>query len=89
MFNASIKLALALMVILGMSASSFAQSAVGTPNAGSAGAGMSAINGIPSGPANADGINNTISDPSGLRNAFKVAAPPPPSISVPVVPTFQ
>jgi hypothetical protein len=86
MFNASIKLALALMVILGMSAASFAQSAVGTPNAGSAGAGMSAINGIPSGPANAYGING---DPSGLRNAFKVAAPPPPSISVPTVPTFQ
>jgi hypothetical protein len=93
MFNASIKLSfklvLALIVIAGMSASSFAQSAVGTPNAGSAGAGDSAISGIPSGPANVDGINNAIGDPSGLQNAYKVAAPPPPSIGVPKIPQFQ
>jgi hypothetical protein len=85
MKNASIKLALALTVIAGMSAPSLAQSMVGTPMAGSAGAGLSAINGIPPGPANL-GIR---SDPSGVRNTVRVAAPPPPSISVPTVPQFH
>ena len=49
MFNASSKLALALAVIVGISASASAQGFVGTPMAGSAGAGNSAINGIPPG----------------------------------------
>jgi hypothetical protein len=88
-FNALIKSALTLIVIVGTSASSLAQSPVGTPNGGSAGAGISAISGIPPGPANADGLNNSIADPSGIRNALKIAAPPPPIISVPKVPTFQ
>lgn len=84
MLNASIKLALALTVIVGMSASS-AQSTIGTPMAGSAGAGNLAINGIPPGPANL-GVR---SDPSGVRNTVRVAAPRPPSISVPKVPQFR
>jgi hypothetical protein len=88
-FDALIKSALTLIVIVGMSTSSLAQSPVGTPNAGSAGAGISAISGIPPGPANADGLNNSIADPSGVRNAFKVAAPPPPTITVPKVPSYQ
>lgn len=84
MFSASSKLVLALTVIVGISASASAQSVIGTPMAGSAGAGNSAINGIPPGPAN-PGVR---SDPSGVRNAFRVAAPQPPSSSVPV-PHFQ
>jgi len=52
MLNATSKLALALTVIVGISASASAQSIIGTPMAGSAGAGNSAINGIPPGPAN-------------------------------------
>jgi hypothetical protein len=63
MFNASSKLALALTVIVGIAASASAQSIVGTPMAGSAGAGNSAINGIPLGPAN-PGVR---SDPSGVH----------------------
>ena len=85
MFKASSKLALALTVIAGISASASAQSIVGTPMAGSAGAGNSAINGIPLGPAN-PGVR---SDPSGVRNTVRVAAPRSPSISVPTVPHFQ
>jgi len=85
MFNASIKLALALTLIAGMSAPSLAQSTVGTPMAGSAGAGLSAINGIPPGPANL-GIR---ADPSGVRNGTRVGALPPPSVSVPKVPQFH
>jgi hypothetical protein len=85
MLNATSKLALALTVIVGISASASAQSIIGTPMAGSAGAGSSAINGIPPGPANL-GVR---SDPSGVRNAVRVAAPRSPSTSVPTVPHFQ
>jgi hypothetical protein len=58
---------------------------LGTPMAGSAGAGDSAINGIPIGPAN-PGVR---SDPSGVRNAVRMAAPQSPSIGVPAIPHFQ
>jgi hypothetical protein len=85
MFDAAFKMAFALTVIAGMSAASSAQSIIGTPIAGSAGAGNSAINGIPSGPAN-PGIR---SDPSGVRNAARVAAPPLPSISVPTITPYH
>jgi hypothetical protein len=85
MFNAAIKMALALTVIVGMSASSSAQSIIGSPMAGSAGAGNSAINGIAPGPANL-GIR---SDASGVRNAARVAAPPQPSISVPTITPYH
>ena len=85
MFNASSKLALALTVIVGISASASAQSIVGTPMAGSAGAGNSAINGVPLGPAN-PGLRY---DPSGVRNTVRVSAPRSPSIRVPTVPHFQ
>ncbi len=41
------------------------------------------------GPGNIDGVNNARSDPSGLRNSLKVAAPLQPSISVPTVTTYH
>ena len=85
MFNAATRIALALTVIVGTSASSSAQSIIGTPMAGSAGAGNSAINGIPPGPAN-PGIR---SDPSGVRNAARSAAPPLPSIGVPTIAPYH
>ena len=84
MLNASLKVALALTVIVGMSASSSAQG-LGPPRAGSFGAGNSAINGIPNGPGNV----GTRFDPSGARNASRVAAPRSPSISAPKVPQFR
>jgi hypothetical protein len=58
-------------------ASAFAQL---TPPAGSAGAGNSAISGVPFGPANP----RTLSDPSGIGNAGNAPAlrpTPPPSVS--------
>jgi len=85
MLNASIKLALALTVVAGMSAAASAQSIIGTPMAGSAGAGNLAINGIAPGPANL-GVR---SDPSGVRNTMRVAGPRAPSIRVPTVPQFR
>jgi hypothetical protein len=33
---------------------------------------------VPSGPANAGGLNNSGNDPSGAGNSAKVASPPPP-----------
>jgi hypothetical protein len=47
------------------------------------------ISGIAQGPANAGGMNNVMVDPSGVGNAARVAAPPPPRISAPVIPKFK
>jgi hypothetical protein len=73
------KLALVLIGLLGSlvtPASAYAQL---TPPAGSAGAGNSAISGVPFGPANP----SVLSDPSGIGNASRIPplgrnSPPPP-----------
>jgi hypothetical protein len=57
--------------------------------AGQPGMGNVPISGIAPGPANAGGMNNVVVDPSGIGNAARVAAPPPPRISAPVIPTFK
>src|SRR3979490_3174618 len=44
------------------------------------------VRGIPPGPANARGLNGSVNDPSGIGNAARVPAIPPPTIT-PVVPT--
>jgi hypothetical protein len=46
-------------------------------------AGVSGIRGVGS----AGGLNNSVNDPSGVGNAARVPAPPPPAISVPTVPS--
>src|SRR3954469_19605206 len=43
------------------------------------------VSGIPRGPGNVGGLNNSINDPSGAGN--RMAAPPPPSMAVPTVPS--
>src|SRR5260370_20369457 len=43
------------------------------------------VSGIPPGPANARGLNGSVNDPSGIGNAARVPALPPPTIT-PVVP---
>ena len=43
------------------------------------------VSGIPRGPGNVGGLNNSINDPSGAGN--RIAAPPPPSMAVPTVPS--
>lgn len=58
-----------------------AGSPIGTPNAGSAGAGTTGVSGVPAGPGSVGGGNNSINDPSGVGNASKVTAPPPPGTS--------
>ena len=45
------------------------------------------VSGIPHGPGSAGGLNNSVRDPSGIGNAARLPAPPPPNIAVPAVPT--
>jgi hypothetical protein len=81
--STSAKIALAFFVFLAAPTASFAMMA------GEAGAGTSPITGIPPGPANPDGLNNVIADPSGIGNASKMAPLPPPHITVPEIPRFK
>jgi hypothetical protein len=46
------------------------------------------VSGIPPGPANARGLNGSISDPSGIGNAAKVPALPQPTITPVMPPTL-
>src|SRR3954451_19327706 len=45
------------------------------------------VSGIPRGPGSAGGLNNSVNDPSGIGNAARIPAPPPPSLAVPTVPS--
>jgi hypothetical protein len=82
MFNTPAKIALAFL-LLSAPAASFATMA------GEAGAGNLAISGIPPGPADVDGLNNVLADPSGISNASKMAPLPQPRITVPPIPQFK
>src|SRR3954470_107632 len=64
---------------------SSAQSPVGSPPAGSFGAGTAAVNGIPIGPGSGTGLNNSVNDPSGFGNAAKLP-PLPRQATIPTVP---
>jgi hypothetical protein len=81
--NTSTKIALAFFVSFAAPTASFAMMA------GEAGAGNSAISGIPSGPATRGGIDNVIADPSGIGNASRMAPLPQPHITVPTIPQFK
>jgi hypothetical protein len=43
----------------------------GSPNVGSAGVGIAGVSGVPPGPANVGGLNNSGNDPSGVGNSAK------------------
>jgi hypothetical protein len=47
------------------------------------------VSGIPPGPANARGLNGSINDPSGIGNAARVPAIPPPATSPVIPPTVS
>jgi hypothetical protein len=84
MFNTSAKIVLAsVMVLAAVPVASFARTA------GQAGAGNVPISGIAPGPANAGGMNNAAVDPSGIGNASRITAPPPPRITAPRIPRFK
>ena len=100
MSNASVRVAVALFMVLTPPTVSFARgggghggghaslSAMGgfSRPAGSAGTGNVPISGIAPGPANLGGINNTRIDPSGIGNAAKITTPPQPNIAAPMLP---
>ena len=83
MSNTSVKVAVALFVLVAAPAASLARSA------GQAGMGNVPISGIAPGPANAGGMNNVMVDPSGIGNASRVAPLPQPHIAAPVIPKFK
>jgi hypothetical protein len=86
--NRALKIAIALSIVLTPPAASFARGGHGgfARPAGSAGTGNVPISGIPRGPANAGGMNNTAVDPSGIGNAAKMATLPQPHIAAPTQP---
>jgi hypothetical protein len=98
MSNASVKVAIALFMFLTPPAASFARGGHGGGHAGfaamgafsrpagSAGTGNVPISGIPRGPGNAGGINNSTVDPSGIGNAARMATLPQPHIAAPTQP---
>jgi hypothetical protein len=47
------------------------------------------VSGIPPGPANARGLNGSLNDPSGIGNAARVPAIPPPATSPAISPTVS
>jgi hypothetical protein len=101
MSNTSVKVAIALFMVLAPPAASFARGGHGGGHAGlggmggfarpagSAGMGNVPISGIARGPANAGGMNNSAVDPSGVGNASRIGLLPQPQIAAPTVPQFQ
>src|SRR5258707_15299614 len=98
MSNTSVKLAIALFMVLTPLGASFARGGHGGGSAGSAAMGGFArpagsaatgnvpIGGIARGPANAGGMNNSVVDPSGVVNPSKVAQLPQPNITAVEIP---
>ena len=76
MSNNSIKIAAALFMILAVPGAAFARG--GAPT-GQMGARAAAIN----------AANSVLTDPSGMGNANRITAIPPPRISVPPIPQFK
>jgi hypothetical protein len=87
MSNTTTKFAIALFLVLATPTASLARG-------GSAAAGHSGPATAPSEAGRATGAaigtaTSVLVDPSGIGNASKVAAPPPPNISVPAIPQFK
>jgi hypothetical protein len=80
MSNTSVKVAIALFLVLATPAASFARGGGGAAMGGSR----------PNAALGAQiGAAGMLADPSGVGNASRVAAPPPPRISVPAIPQFK
>jgi hypothetical protein len=98
MSNTSVKVAIALFMVLTPPAASFARGGHGDGHAGSmamgafarpagsGGTGNVPISGIAPGPANAGGMNNVAVDPSGVGNASRIAPLPQPHTDAVAIP---
>jgi hypothetical protein len=98
--DTSIKVAIALFMVLTPPTVSFARGGGGhggghagfsamaafSRPAGSAGSGNVPISGIPRGPANVGGLHNTTVDPSGIRDGARMATLPQPNIAASTLP---
>ena len=87
MSNTSVKVAIALFMVLATPAASFARG-----GGGGRGGGSSAMGNLGGSRPNAGaqiGTQQMLTDPSGVGNASRVAAPPPPRISAPTIPQFK
>ena len=87
MSSRTLKIAIAVAIVLTPPAASFARGGHGGHGgfaraAGSAGTGNVPISGIPRGPANAGGLNNATVDPSGIGNASRIGPQPQPNMAV-------
>ena len=101
MSKTSVKVAIALFLVLTPPAASFARGGHGGGHAGlgamggfsrlagSGALGNVPISGIARGPANAGGLNNVAVDPSGVGNASRIAPLPQPHIAAPAIPQFE
>jgi hypothetical protein len=90
MSNASVKVAIALFMVLATPAASFARGGGG--GGGGRGGGSSAMGNLGGSRPNAGAQISTqqmLTDPSGVGNASRVAPIAPPRISVPTVPQFK
>jgi hypothetical protein len=85
MSNTSMKVAIALFLVLATPAASFARGGGGRGGGGAA-MGGSRPNAALGAQIGAAGM---LANPSGVGNASRVAAPPPPRISVPAIPQFK
>jgi hypothetical protein len=87
MSNASVKVAIALFMVLATPAASFARG-----GGGGRGGGSSAMGNLGGSRPNAGAQISTqqmLTDPSGVGNASRVAPIAPPRISVPTIPQFK
>jgi hypothetical protein len=90
MSNTSVKVAIALFLVLVSPAVSFARGGGGgVQGGGSVGMAPSGGAGARPNPATLGAMQNMQVDPSGIGNASKVAPIPPPRITVPTVPQFK
>ena len=87
MSNTSVKVAIALFIVLVTPAASFARGGGG----GGRGGGSAAMGHLGGGRPNAAtiGAEEMLVDPSGIGNASKVAPIAPPRISAPTIPQFK
>jgi hypothetical protein len=86
MSNTSVKVAIALFVVLATPAASFARGG-GARGGGSATTGLSG--GVRPNPGLLGAAQSQATDPSGMGNASRVAPIAPPRITVPTVPQFK
>jgi hypothetical protein len=86
MSNTTAKFAIALFLVLATPAASLARGAGGSAAAGHAGPATAGTAESRATGAAIGAATSVLVDPSGIGNASKVAAPPPPNISVPAIP---